>query len=378
MAGPVGFGGKGWRAALAVVATAGLAVAQEPPTAPVNAVQPGSLGTPQLAPPSVPPDQPSGVPTQESRQLGAPVPAYPPPVTADPYLAPPAVTPVPAAPLPGSLDYQLMQEEAVRRGLRVCTWQGTVINALPGGFLWAPPLASKREPRMQVLGSSLKNYAGDYTLDTSIGGTVGLFRADVAGRDASYQLDLFGVVHTRLTPEDLIAADYRFGVPLTARWGDWHAKLAYEHTSAHVGDEYLRNFPATPIPGWAKDEVVVGIGRYFADQLRLYGQVSYAFFYDLPQPHGESRWRFDYGAEWADLRPSGWAGTPFAAVHVFHRGDQDYVANFTAQVGWLWRNPYQRLASVRLFAEYYSGRSSFGQFDQTREQFYAVGVACDY
>jgi hypothetical protein len=369
---------------LAVALTAAVAVAQEPPSRPVSAAQPGSHGWPLQAPPSVPPAQPGGVPTDESRQPGAPAPSYPPPsvpayppVTADPYLYS-APAPAPSPVIPGSLDDQLMQEQLVRRGLRICTWQGTVISALPGGFLWTPPLASKREPRMQVLGSSLNNYAEDYTLDTSIGGTVGLVRAESGGGDVAYQFDLFGVVHTRLTPEDLIAADYRFGVPLTARWGPWHAKLAYEHTSAHLGDEFLRNFPQARIPGWAKDEVVVGVGRYFADQLRVYGQIGYAFFFDLPQPHGDSRWRFDYGAEWADLRPCGWTGTPFAAVHVFHRGDQDYTANFTAQVGWLWRNPFQRLATVRLFAEYYSGRSPFGQFDRTKENFYAVGLSCDY
>ena len=147
----------------------------------------------------------------------------------------------PAAPLPGSLAEDVAAEYAARQQFRTCDAYGGVTTVFPNTLLWAPPLAGKAEPRMAVLIDSFKNSSGgNYTVDTSIGMNYGLLRYTAAGHDAAYQLDLFGVVLTRLSPNDLLAEDYRFGVPITARWGPWHGKVGYEHTSAHLGDEYIR------------------------------------------------------------------------------------------------------------------------------------------
>jgi hypothetical protein len=285
-------------------------------------------------------------------------------------------------PLPGSLEEDLTVEYAARQSFRACTWRGTTIEAFPTSLLWEPPFAIQREPRIQGLPNSIDSADASWTLDTSIGAVFGLWRARPRGSDLAMQFDFAAVVLTRLAPEEVIASDYRFGLPLTFARGPWHAKLAYEHTSAHLGDEFIRNavlrtglFP--PIPSWAKDEVVVGLGRWFADRVRVYGQISYAFFQDLPvEPQGP--WRFDVGFEWFHPQPTGWQGTPFVAFNLDSRGDQGYNPNVNVQAGWLWRNPYQRLANVRLFAQYYNGRSPYGQFYQERENFYAVGLSGDY
>ena len=191
-----------------------------------------------------------------------------------------------------------------------------------------------------------------------------------------WQIDLFGVVHTRLSPEDLLASDYRFGFPVSFRYGPWHAKVGYEHTSAHVGDEGIRN-GGLPVSSFAKDEIVVGVGRWFEDCIRVYGQTGYAFFQDLPDETVD-RWRFDVGFEAYDRRPTGFCGTPFIAFNADFRGEQGYNGNLTFQAGWLWRNPEQRLADWRVFAEYYTGRSPYGQFLYNRERFAGVGIAVDY
>lgn len=314
--------------------------------------------------------------------LGWPQPVLPP--TTRLLETPPSVIDSPhqtltGAPLPGSLEDQLAQEYDARKTFRHCVWNGATITALPRDLLWQPPFAAKREPRMVLLPTSLDNYRDNWTLDTSIGTTVGMWRTDLPGHDLSFQFDIAAVAHTRLTPDDLTATDYRFGFPLSARWGPWHAKLAYEHTSAHIGDELIRAQRLAFIPGMSRDEVVVGVGRWMWDQLRVYGQVSYAarqaYFTGFTN---KFRYRFDYGFEWFHPGPTGWAGTPFAALNLDHRGDQDFEANLNVQVGWLWRNPYERLANIRLFAEYYTGGSPYGVFFQTKENFFAVGLSCDY
>ena len=88
--------------------------------------------------------------------------------------------------------------------------------------------------------------------------------------------------------------------------------------------------------------------------------------------------RYDVGAEWFDRRPTGYAGTPFAAANLEWRGDMGNTPNWTLQAGWMWRNPFQREAVFRLFAEYYSGKSPYGHLFRDKERFYSVGIAFDY
>ena len=282
---------------------------------------------------------------------------------------------VDAKPIPFSLEDQIQKDYANRQALRYNVWDGSAVTAFPSNLLWEPPLASLREPRLALIGSSLANYQNSKSYDATIGATAGLFRVDPIGTDFSFQLDLFGNVISRLTPEELMVSEYRFGLPLTARWGDWHAKLAYERTASHLGDSSIINLAFTPIV-YTRDEAVFGIGRWMWNLLRVYGQVSYAFHNDTPTPG--KRERYDLGFEVYDRCACGISGTPFGAVNLDFRAESSYNTNFSAQAGWMWRNPYQRLASFRIFGQYYSGDSQYGQFSMTKENYYGVGVAGDF
>ncbi len=373
----------GLRAVVAVglAAAAGPALAQTPPptpqpvsTGPTSYGWPGAtpFNNPVLAPPVVNPD-PAAPPTP------------PPLLESDPSVfggRPPAPVVVTApnglAPLPGSVEDNFNAEVAARRRFQYCTYNGTRVSAFPGTLLWTPPLAEKRSPRMQVQLSTLDNYRNDYTLDNSIGGTVGLLRVEPVGADTAYQLDLFAVVHTRLSPEDLIATDYRFGFPLTFRRGDWHGKLAYEHTSTHLGDEIFQDTGRLPI-NFSRDEAVAAVGRRFPGiNLRVYGEVSYAFFQDTLGFGDRERFRFDAGFEWVYPYSTGFAGAPFVAAHFEAQGVVKYNPNVTVQVGYIFQNPLQRLANLRIYGEYYDGHSQFGQFFRDKETFFAVGLAGDF
>jgi hypothetical protein len=282
-------------------------------------------------------------------------------------------------PLPGSTEDRYLQELDARRAFTQFTWRGTRITALPNSLLWEPALAVKRDPKMQLTYSDLGNYNGSNTVDTWIGGTQGLFRFEPEGADFAAQWDIFGLVISRLSPDDLIAADYRFGFPLSWRWGWWQGKVSYEHTSAHLGDELIRA-SGRPVLSWAKDELVIGVGRFIYDDLRVYGHFGYAFTMGLPYLENSTRTRsrFDVGAEWFNRCPTGWAGSPFAAVNLEWRGDQGFVPNWTFQAGWLWRNPFMREGMIRVFAEHYRGQSPYGHFFRERERYSSVGFGFDY
>jgi hypothetical protein len=346
------------------------------------AAQPGSVAPPppnsfaqvqaQDPPPVVPRSSPLPLPTEV---LNPPLPPAPSPAVT---LTQPAFAD-PLPPLPGSVEDQYLKELNDRRQFQTGTWRGTTVTVLPNSLLWEPPLAVKKDPRMQALASNLPNSQSNRTFDTAIGTTVGLIRGEFEGADFAAQVDMFGVVFTRFSSADLLLADYRFGVPVTFRWNWWQAKVAYEHTTAHLGDDLIRA-TGRQTENFAKDEVVLGVGRYLYDNLRVYGQVGYAFSFQVPGLEGTTRerTRFDLGAEWFLRCSTGWTGTPFAAANVEFRGDQQFDSNYTFQAGWLWRNPTQRLGTCRVFAEYYYGRSPYGQAIQNRERITGIGFAVDY
>lgn len=246
----------------------------------------------------------------------------------------------------------------------------------PPDLLWTPPFASKREPRMSAMATSLDNHADPWTLDTSIGATFGLTRIARPEAGWAFQMDTFAVVQTRLSPEDLIAADYRYGFPLTLRIGPSTMKVSYEHTSAHVGDEGMA-LGGLKMIHYAKDELVVGVDYWFSDLVRPYGQISYAMWQDFPYDF-VSHWRFDVGMEIYDRLNDGIRGVPFFAIHADFRGELEQNGCLNVQLGWLWRTPANPKVRGRAFVEYYVGRSPYGQFMAKPEEFVSGGIAYDY
>jgi len=279
-------------------------------------------------------------------------------------------------PLPGSLEDELPRELDARAKFRTLIWDGAILTALPPTLLWESPLASLRDPRMRAIMTNQPNFRTSNSLETSIGGTIGLYRYESSGSSMKFQIDIFGVVHTRLTPEDVTVADYRFGIPFTFQWSDWHGKIAYEHTSGHIGDRLIRATGAQ-VFSHNKDEVVLGLGRWYNDRFRLYGQMAYAFL-DLNPDRVAGPFRADVGFDWYARTATGFNGTPFLAANVEVREDQDYQPNSTIQAGWLWRNPNQRFGSFRIFAEYRRGGSVYGQFYRTQENYAGAGLAFDF
>jgi len=246
----------------------------------------------------------------------------------------------------------------------------------PQGLLWEPPLAGKREPRLAGLRSGLIDDFSNDTVDTQIGGTFGVFRFRPTGSDLDLQVDIFGVVNSRFSDYDsLVASDYRAGVPLTFRRGPWQLKFAYEHTSTHLGDETIENRNAKRVE-FIKDEMVLGLGYTFDDQLRVYGQIGYAFRQFIT---GDPRkYRYDLGFEWFHRVPTGAVGTPYVAGNLGFRGENGYSADYNLQVGWLWRYADQRASQFRVFGEYYHGRSFYGQLFRNAESFASFGMSIDY
>lgn len=256
-------------------------------------------------------------------------------------------------------------------------WPGRRWISLPNSLLWTPPLANPNEPRIYMKIQSLSDNLFSSVNDFNLGGTMALLRSAPVDRpDDGVQLDLFAMALSRFVERDFMAAvNYRFGVPISFAYGRWSGKLAYEHTSTHLGDEFMVNTGQTPRDG-IREEVVFGLAYRPMDEVRLYGIFGHAVhlstFTENPKPE-----RFSFGAEWSRPASTGFRGQPFAALDVEFRGDCEYTPNVTLQTGWQWLAENAR-PGMRVALEYYDGRSPFGQFLDRHESWFGVGFFFDY
>jgi hypothetical protein len=249
------------------------------------------------------------------------------------------------------------------------------LQLLPDGLLYPSYLAGGRESRFATQWVHIRDYG--WVWDATLGGRVGLLRygpLDDPWPDG-WQLDFEGAVFPRLDLEldrQMVAADYRVGVPWTFRRGPWEGKFAYYHLSAHLGDEYTRTHPDVPRINYVRDCVVAGIALRPIRDLRLYSEVGYAVYTD----GGARPWEFQVGVEYSPVEPSGPRGTPFLAANSHLRQENDFSGNFSLQTGWQWRAQAGRL--LRVGFHYFNGMSDFYQFFATPEDQVGVGLWYDF
>jgi len=249
-------------------------------------------------------------------------------------------------------------------------------SLFPRTLFWQPPLANPWQPRMFAKLSSLKDQHTKHTIDTAIGGTLGLYRiTPVDTPNEGMQIDFFAVVLSRWSRSSHhVTSDYRFGIPVTFAWGNWQAKVAYEHTSSHLGDDYILNKGKFQVPN-VHDEVAFGLAYRFFDALRVYG------IYGVPirayNLRGTKAQHFDWGVEWSRQVTTSIYGQPFAAFDMEFKEEQDFAANTTAQIGWQWQ-AMDTGRSLRLALEYFTGKSTYGQFFHDRERWLSLGVYVDF
>ncbi len=248
------------------------------------------------------------------------------------------------------------------------------IVCLPDQLIYRSYLAGIKESRM---GAQLINLQHDgVLLNGTLGGRFGLLRFGPRDQPLGFQVDVEGAAFVRLDPDeevDLRSADFRAGVPFTYGWGNQQIKFAYYHISSHVGDEYLLKNDDFKRLNYARDVLVLGYSIYPVERLRLYGEAGWAFWSDV-----SGLWEFQFGIEYAPMRPTGIHGAPFWAVNAHLRQEVNYGGGFTAQAGWAWRadGPSGRL--FRMGLHYYNGESPQFSFFDNFEQQIGFGVWHDF
>ncbi len=272
--------------------------------------------------------------------------------------------------------------ELARSSLAPEEWNGAIVGqdwswqVLPSGLIYRSYLAGVREPRF----ASVWNHERDWgwMWDVALGGRAGVLR--YGDHDPlfpqGFQVDIEGAGFPRLDVEhdlDVLATDFRFGVPFTFGWGRYQTKLAYYHLSSHLGDEFMLRFPAFPRINYSRNALVWGHSYYLTEDLRLYGEAAWSFDTD----GGAEPWEFQFGI---DYSPADWIGAfrgaPFIALNAHLREEVDFGGNFVVQTGWQWRGQTGHL--FRLGMQYSTGKSEQYEFYPQHEDKLGLGVWYDF
>jgi hypothetical protein len=253
---------------------------------------------------------------------------------------------------------------------QIFSWQ-----LMPQGLIYRPYMAGAKESRFH--GGWMHDHGEGDIWDVGLGGQVGILRYGTRGdaRPEGIQLSMEGAGQTRLDPEeelDVVATDYRFGIPIT--WGDsFHqVKFAFYHLSSHVADEYLELHPGFTRLNYSRNVLVLGHSIYPTPKSRFYAEAGYGVDVDVSQP-----WEFQFGFDYGPSGRTGARGEPFFAFNGHLREEVDFGGNVVAQVGWAWRRS-PASGMLRTGLEYYNGKSDQFSFFNDSEQKLGYSIWYDY
>ncbi len=249
----------------------------------------------------------------------------------------------------------------------------------PPDRLYETYIASPTRPvfsfnSISVQDSDLPN-AGEKRYLLKLGGRKGFLRLHRAGRpDSGFQFDLqatFLGMFDRENSLDNIGWSGLYGAQVSWANGRGLAlKLAVEHDSSHVGDEYIERTGRKRI-NYTRQEYVFGASLHPFKFWRIYGEVGRAF--DLRNQAIQEKWCAQGGLEFEadELFFNDSAGL-YAAVDVNAYEESGWDADITAQAGFVL--PIKSLNhTYRVGLNYRDGRSVIGEFSQFDETYYGIG-----
>ncbi len=248
-------------------------------------------------------------------------------------------------------------------------------QASPAGLIYHSYMAGVKEPRLASQWTYLRGQG--WIWDICLGGRTSLFRYGTSDaiRPEGWQLDVEGAAQPRLNiqeSQDVMAVDFRFGIPLTYGHGPHQSKLAYYHLSSHLGDELMIKHPEVQRINYSRDAFVLGQSYYWREDIRIYGEAGWAFHVD----GGSQPWEFQFGIDCSPAGPTGMRPVPFFAVNSHLREEVDYGGNLSVQTGWLWRGRAGH--AFRMGLQYFTGKSDQREFFTQSEEKVGMGIWYDY
>jgi len=227
-----------------------------------------------------------------------------------------------------------------------------------GRELFPSPLASPTEP------ASLFRFAGNGQFDFGLSQPFTVYSAE--GKGTNWQIGLRPGIITRFQTRDtqllLKAADFRLGIPIAFRRGNWSARVELYHVSSHRGADFDAANPATR-SSYSREvlQTLVAYGR--PGRWRIYAGPSVTL---RTRPSALGRMSFQAGSEWFPKSLAFSHARLYLADDFETRQEVGWQMNYSIQPGTLFTTskgePIARLAGW-----FYRGQAPFGQFYRQRE-----------
>jgi len=246
---------------------------------------------------------------------------------------------------------------------------------LPQGLIFPSYLAGMKESRIATMWVHDDNF--QWVWDATLGGRAGILRFGTpnAVLPEGVQLDIEGAVQLRMDMEhgrNMMANDFRAGVPLTFGNRKWQFKTGYYHVSSHMGDHHMLRTGEIRI-NYVRDSLVLAVARRFWNDCRAYADTAWAFYTGVET----DPWEFQFGLEYAPIYPAcGFRGTPFAAINLHLFQELNYSGYLCCQAGWQWRGASNQL--FRLGLQYMNGYDDQFQFHRLTTNKIGFGVWYDF
>jgi hypothetical protein len=239
------------------------------------------------------------------------------------------------------------------------------LKAFPGKDFYPRYLADPRHPTMRtavlkVLKSQIPE-TGDPWIEFTMGGRVRVLQLQQAGDDEhGLQFSLEAAFIGVFDPDnhyDDIGWDGVYAVRFSYKPFDWLSlKLADQHDSAHIGDEYMRRTGRKRLT-YTREEVALGALVSFPFPVRAYAETGYAWHLGDDTMR---RWRAQAGVE-AEL------GFAYAAVDTTYWQELEWAPTLSSQLGVKFEAP-ELGRRYGVAAQGVVGRAVLGEFyrDQVR------------
>lgn len=256
---------------------------------------------------------------------------------------------------------------------------------LPEGVLYPPYLAEIRRPGLGagVIGvaEAGADDSGDLRFGLKLGGRFGLLRVAPRASDRLWQLSLeagfygqFDIDHSL----DNLGWDGLYGLTVTTAGKDGRGaavKLAVNHISSHVGDEYAERTGRLRI-GYTREEVAVGVSWRPMPSARWRSYAEGAWAHVTRNEELQDPGRLEAGIEYdapGVLGRTGRWGT-YAALDLNAWQERDWRPSVGAAAGF-------RAAAGdrtwRLGVAVYDGQVPLGEFFQVDERYVILGAWMD-
>jgi hypothetical protein len=247
-----------------------------------------------------------------------------------------------------------------------------------GGF--RSPVADPAEPRVYLGRQTVKRDAGKFSAGRAgIGYDFGVLRRQGEHPDDGWQLSAFGSIDSLfnldLPGDALVNTDYRFGVPLTWRRGNFSARTRFFHQSSHLGDELILGGNAPPRISLSFETVDLLMAWEFGGW-RVYGGGNYVWRSSASQydKGAGAHLGFDFVSQSGVFFGQRLTG----GIDVKWLEQTEWRSGTSAKLGLMLGRYSPDRRGFTLFLEAYEGFAPFGQFFVEDVKYYGAALQFDF